>query len=262
MLNNFAKLALILSVYLFSFVPEGSTQVKPRYKNYIAVFNDKSKKIITRNSNTRVLIRRHLVKMGVIPLRALPLPDTYLVKLKDRKRFKKNSNFKRYFAFFEPDYKALPHDAAYEGLPRFSAAAATVNPNDPELSSFNSWGLDPYYGTNAREGWSFTTGSENEVVAVLGGGIDLTHPDLSANIWQDPAPSAGNKKETIKGFNAYNTTVANLPVDDHGITTFAAGVIGARGNNNIGVAGINWYAKLMAGKGVKNSFYSKILPKV
>lgn len=242
MYKKLVIIALITITYVVG-SSDVSAQILPRYKEYIVSLNDASKQIISQNEKTSALLRRHFVKLGIVPIGQLSLPYTYKVRLNDKKLLK--ANIQKYFDYVEPDYETNNNDSAFLNTDLFSPSAATVDPNDPELANSNSWGIDQFYGTNARDAWGFSTGTATEVVAVIGTGVDVNHPDLVNNIWTDSAPSASNKKETAKGFNIFNSSTANLPTDDHGITTFAAGVIAARGNNAVGTAGINWFAKIM-----------------
>ncbi|MBJ6802559.1 RCC1 domain-containing protein [Geomonas propionica] len=86
----------------------------------------------------------------------------------------------------------------------------------------------------ATAAWDLSTGSNEVVVAIIDTGIDYTHPDLSANVW------------TGGGLDTANQDLD--PFDDHGHGTHVAGIIGARGSNGIGVAGVNWNVKLTACK--------------
>lgn len=95
---------------------------------------------------------------------------------------------------------------------------------------------DPYYGLQwhlpkmeAEEAWGETKGSRNVTVAVLDTGVDLTHSDLDEQI-------AG-------GYDFVNDD--GEADDDNGHGTHVAGTISAETNNGEGVAGINWYAKIM-----------------
>ena len=100
----------------------------------------------------------------------------------------------------------------------------TVDPNDPSYSG--QWAL-PTIGAPAA--WTRSTGSSTVTVAILDTGVDLDHPDLAANL--------------VPGWNfvAGNAT----PQDDNGHGTHVAGIIGAVGNNSIGVSGVNWSVSLM-----------------
>jgi len=104
-------------------------------------------------------------------------------------------------------------------------------PNDPGYGSL--WGMQII---DAPGAWEVTTGSEEIVIAVIDTGIDYTHPDLKANMWEDHNGS--------HGYNFVNDSF--YPMDDHGHGTHVAGTIGAVGNNNLGVVGVNWNVSLMS----------------
>lgn len=140
-------------------------------------------------------------------------------------------------------------------------------PNDPNFPQL--WGLDntgqtggtPDADVNAPEAWDVHTGNPNLIVAVTDTGIDYTHPDLAANMWVNTREKNGKPGLDDDG-NGYVDDIygydfagarANVPGDAdsdpcdtffHG--THAAGVIGAVGNNSVGVTGVVWRVKLMA----------------
>jgi subtilisin family serine protease len=149
--------------------------------------------------------------------------------------------------FAEPDYFLYP---------------STVMPDD---TFFNrQWNLlnmgeggagKPGADIGATRAWELTTGSDDVVVAILDTGTDLSHPDLAPNAWVNTREVAGNGVDDdsngfvddIHGWNFVRNSGAvfeTANVDFHG--TAVAGVIGARGNNGIGVSGIAWRVKLLA----------------
>ncbi len=106
---------------------------------------------------------------------------------------------------------------------------------------------------DAPEAWNITTGGvtvlgDTLVIAVIDGGCDLTHEDL--NLWknENEIPNNGIDDDNngyvddYDGWNAYNHT-GNVPTDSHG--THVSGIAGAVGNNELGVTGVNWNAKIM-----------------
>jgi subtilisin family serine protease len=106
----------------------------------------------------------------------------------------------------------------------------------------------------ATRAWDLTTGSESVVVAITDTGVDIGHQDLAANIWTNPNETVGNGVDDdgngmiddINGWNFKedNATVFNsINGDFHG--TFTTGIVGAVGNNGIGVTGVAWQVKLM-----------------
>ena len=137
---------------------------------------------------------------------------------------------------------------------------ALNTPNDPSFGAL--WGLQNTGQTGGTSGadisapgaWDITTGSNDVVVAILDTGVDYTHLDLAANMWVNPGETAGNGidddgngyADDVHGVDTY--THDSDPVDDNGHGTHVAGIIGAAGNNGIGVIGINWRVKIMSCK--------------
>ena len=130
-----------------------------------------------------------------------------------------------------------------------------ILPHDPQFN--DQWALANSGQRGGKQGadisatlaWATTTGSEKVVVAVLDSGVDYTHEDLIQNMWMRPAgmaPYQDNELGTIDdehGFNAIDRD--SDPMDDNGHGTHCAGIIGAEGENNVGIAGVNWKVKIM-----------------
>jgi subtilisin family serine protease len=128
-----------------------------------------------------------------------------------------------------------------------------ATPNDPSFSQ--QWDLlntaTPGADIGATLAWSISTGSTANVIGVVDTGIDYTHPDLAANIWSAPAQFTVNLSwgsiTCPAGSHGYNAVTRTCnPADDNEHGTHVTGTIGAAGNNALGVAGINWTARIMA----------------
>lgn len=128
-------------------------------------------------------------------------------------------------------------------------------PNDLDFSKI--WSLDSKSTTHVdtEKAWDISVGGSNVlgqdiVMAVVDGGFDTTHPDLAPNLWMNKHEISGNGVDDdqngyiddVYGWNAF-TNNGNITVDNHG--THVAGTMGAKGNNQLGVVGINWDAHLM-----------------
>jgi subtilisin family serine protease len=142
---------------------------------------------------------------------------------------------------------------AYEANPGVEYAEpnylvkATVIPNDARFTE--QWGLrntgqrvNGVTGTTgadikAPEAWDITHGSSGFIVAVIDTGVDGNHPDLTGNL--------------MAGHDFVDDDSEPDDLSGHG--THIAGIIGASGNNAIGVAGINWAVKIMPLKVLDNN---------
>ena len=130
-----------------------------------------------------------------------------------------------------------------------------VFPHDPQF--IEQWALQNSGQRGGKEdadisaplAWATTTGSEEVVVAVLDTGVDYNHEDLKPNMWTRPASMEAYQDADLGsvddeyGFNAVEN--ASDPMDDNGHGTHCAGIIGAEGENDLGIAGVNWKVRIM-----------------
>ncbi len=126
----------------------------------------------------------------------------------------------------------------------------TATPNDPRLSSL--WG---FKNMRVSDAWVHATGAPDIVVGVIDTGVDYNHPDIAPNYWNNSGEtgldSEGRDKRTNRIDDDKNGYVDdwrgwdfaagdNDPMDTHSHGTHCAGTIGARGDNGVGVVGVNW----------------------
>jgi outer membrane protein assembly factor BamB len=142
---------------------------------------------------------------------------------------------------------------------------ASVVPNDAQFS--NQWALNNT-GANggiagsdihAESGWNTATTAPGVIVAIIDSGALLTHEDLMANLWVNSNPGtvtnyssidqasgvaiSVSETDSLNGLNAITRT--GPPADDVGHGTHVSGIVGAVGNNALGVAGVAWSVQLM-----------------
>jgi len=126
-------------------------------------------------------------------------------------------------------------------------------PNDALYDT--QWALDTI---KAEQAWEYTTGGltaqgDSIVCAVIDRSFYVSHEDLKENIWRNHAEIPNNQiDDDGNGFVddymgwqlVYNTDRHDYGnINNHG--TAILGIIGAKGNNNLGTTGINWDIKLM-----------------
>ena len=132
----------------------------------------------------------------------------------------------------------------------------TAVSNDPLVIDGSLWGMTTTFGSQASAAWAFDTiGSPTVSVGIIDEGVDISHPDLAANIWTNQAEAAGvtgvdddanGYVDDINGWDFVNndkTVYDGGNLDRHG--THVAGTIGGVGGNGIGVAGVNWNVKMI-----------------
>lgn len=125
-------------------------------------------------------------------------------------------------------------------------------PNDPDFSK--QWALQQVsdVDVDAPEAWDLATGAPSVVVAVIDSGIDYAHPDLAANVWVNPGEIPANGiDDDLNGWvdDVHGIDAANGdgdPMDDYYHGTFCAGVLGAVGNDALGMTGACQRVQLMA----------------
>ncbi|MBK1693867.1 hypothetical protein CKO09_03810 [Chromatium weissei] len=141
-------------------------------------------------------------------------------------------------------------------------------PNDTFFSS-HQWSMNnigqtagtPNADIQAIDAWDQHTNSENVVIAIIDTGVDYEHPDLKNNMWVNAGEIAGDgidndKNGYIDDIHGTDTGIGGsdpYPTFSHG--THVAGIIAAEGNNGIGVAGVNWQARIMAIQGFSDDGY-------
>jgi len=156
---------------------------------------------------------------------------------------------------FKPSSKLITGDEIpYLSIEGNSDDRKGATPDDPLFSQ--QWGL---VAINADEVWLTHTGDTSSVIAIVDTGVDWLHPDLAENIWTNYYEIPDNGKDDdnngyvddIRGWDFISSD--NNPADDNSHGTHCAGIAAASGNNGIGIAGVNWSARIMPVKVFQSS---------
>ncbi|MEO1713182.1 MAG: S8 family serine peptidase, partial [Bacteroidota bacterium] len=142
-------------------------------------------------------------------------------------------------------------------------------PDDPLFD--NQWHLYnpglPGSNNNAQtqfpEVWDYINGGttfhgDTIVVAIIDDGTDVDHPDLAQTHWRNFQEIPGNGIDDddngyIDDYLGWNVSagIDLVQYGAHGVQV--AGVLGAQGNNGLGISGTNWNIKVMHVAGVSLS---------
>src|SRR5215212_1415542 len=134
----------------------------------------------------------------------------------------------------------------------------TLTPNDPQYTS--QWHYKGTWGINAPAAWNITTGLSTTIIAVVDTGI-TNHADLSGRtvpgfdfVADVPTANDGSGRDNnpsdpgdwVTNADTQTAAFTGCTVENsswHG--THVAGTIAANSNNGVGVAGINWNARIL-----------------
>ena len=126
-------------------------------------------------------------------------------------------------------------------------------PNDSlfgaQYGLFNSKG--PLTDINAVQAWDKTVGTTDMVIAIVDGGVDLTHEDLRDKAWRNSGEVAGNELDDdgngyVDDVNGWDYVTNSPAAYAHTHGTHVAGIAAADSNNGKGIAGANWRARIMS----------------
>jgi len=150
------------------------------------------------------------------------------------------------------EYNTLP--AVEYAEPNYLYHASLI-PTDTYFN--NQWYLQKI---RAVEAWNNIRESPNIIIAILDSGVQIDHPDLRSNIWENKKEIVGNNKDDdkngfiddINGWDFVNELADPSPKFQPGFTeagilhgTIIAGIAAASGNNAAGISGVTWRAQLM-----------------
>jgi len=157
--------------------------------------------------------------------------------------------------YAQPNYKLwelsnIPNDPMFEKLWGMNNTGQT-HPRDIFLGGgivSGTSGAD----IDAPEAWSMAHNSDI-IIAVIDSGVDYTHPELSMNMWFNEVEFYGEPDVDDDGNNRFDDIYGEDyifadgdPMDDRFHGTHCAGIIGANGNNIVGVTGVCWNNKIIA----------------
>lgn len=189
-----------------------------------------------------------------------------LVKINTKDGMTANDLIDEFNAMEEVEF-AEPNYIAYAmGTENGNRSEYGEEDRDPDYDYFayKTYRKEPYYSqqwgikaTNIDELWQAyeedydeNPNTDRPVIAILDTGVDITHPDLEANIWTNPDESDngydndGNGfKGDIHGWDFVNQTADVRDYNSHG--THCAGIAAAVGDNHKGVCGANPNAYIM-----------------
>ncbi|MEM9052941.1 MAG: S8 family serine peptidase [Bacteroidota bacterium] len=132
--------------------------------------------------------------------------------------------------------RATPND------PQFGSQWHHVDGSDNDIDSDLAWDI--------TTGGTTANGDEIVVCVIEPGGANYNHSDLAANHWTNKAEIPNNGIDDdlngyVDDFDGWDPTSNTDNVSSGGHGTAVSGMIGAKGNNGSGGAGVNWDVSIM-----------------
>lgn len=138
-------------------------------------------------------------------------------------------------------YRTVPNDSLFTNQWSLNNTGQSGGENDADI--------------DADLAWDLTTGGispsgDTIVICIIDNGVDTSHVDLVGNIWKNNKEIRGNGIDDdgngyVDDYLGWNTYLDNDNISGGNHGTPVAGIIGAKGNNKIGICGINYNVKLM-----------------
>lgn len=153
------------------------------------------------------------------------------------------------FKYVEPDYKGggestIPNDPIFGSKQYYHVNSGNFN-ETPSHGAVVGADMDTDLA------WDITTGNSSVVLGVFDSGLDFTNTEFLGRHWvnNDEIPNNNIDDDNngyvddVNGWDFVNED--NNPTDDHSHGTNVTGIAAATGNNNFGMAGVDWNCKIM-----------------
>lgn len=150
--------------------------------------------------------------------------------------------------YFQDVVESIDYISVSDNIP-LTWSSLPSGTNDPyfdyqwHFQNTGQTGGKPGSDINLKKAWQIETGSPKIIIAVIDGGINVSHPDLANALWTNTDEIAANGidddnngyVDDVHGYG-FGDQIPQLFPDGH--ATHVAGIIGAVNNNGIGVSGI------------------------
>ncbi len=150
----------------------------------------------------------------------------------------------------------LEHDRAFLDVQYDHRRRLAYTPDDPLYPGM--WQLTRI---RANLAWDTEKGDPSVVIAVMDTGVDVTHPDLAANVWINTGEIPGNSLDDdgngyVDDRNGYDFAyMDSVPDDSYGHGTACAGIVAAVQDNALGVTGVAPHCRVAAVKAALDTGY-------
>lgn len=156
------------------------------------------------------------------------------------------------------NYRAVPNDPLFSSQWQYINTGLEGGEVDADLDIDEAWDIST---------GGLTANGDTIVICIIDTGVDAQHQDLQENLWVNHHEIPNNDidddnngyVDDYRGWNTINTVPSDDIAGDPNHGTSVAGIIGAIGNNNVGISGINWNVKLMMVVNGLNTTEAKVI---